>query len=118
MSRLSLALVVLVGCLVLHLVEEIATGFRRRFPLGEMPRPIFIGVNAVLYSYAAVMIGLSLAAPPVSVAMAWPFAAAMALNGVGHLGIMLVRRAYFPGGGTALPLLAAATYVLVVLGAS
>jgi hypothetical protein len=117
MSRLTLALVILVGCLVLHLVEEIATGFRRRFPLGEMPRPLFVGVNAVLYSYAAVMIGLSLAAHPASAAMAWPFAAAMVLNGGGHLGIMLLRRKYFPGAGTALPLLLTAAYVLAVLSA-
>jgi hypothetical protein len=81
-----------------------------------MPRPVFLGVNAVLYANVAVVIGLSLGAHPLSVALAWPFAAAMTLNGVGHLGIMLLRRAYFPGGGTALPLPAAAAYVLAVLG--
>lgn len=117
MPRLTAALVILVACQVLHLVEEIATGFRRRYPLGEMPWPVFIGINVALYSYAAATMGLSFSAHPASIPMAWLFAAVLLLNALGHLGIMLYRKAYFPGGGTALPLLAAVANVMVMLAA-
>lgn len=42
----------LIGVLTLHLGEEVKTGFRRQFPLGEMPLWLFIALNIVLYSYS------------------------------------------------------------------
>jgi Trk-type K+ transport system membrane component len=48
---------------------------------------------------------------------AWIFATAMALNGLGHVGIMVVRRRHFPGGWTAFLLLAlSAVLILRLLG--
>jgi hypothetical protein len=37
------------------------------------------------------------------------------LNGLGHLGAVVVRRSYFPGGWTAAPLALAALHVLWLL---
>lgn len=87
--------------LALHLVEEVRTGFRLRFPLGEMPTPLFVGINVGIYTFALVMLALSMAHHPAHVPMAWLFSVAVALNGAAHLGIMAVRRSYFPGGLTA-----------------
>jgi hypothetical protein len=42
----------------------------------------------------------------------------MLLNGLGHIGIMLINRAYFPGGLTAFLLLLASGYLVLQLRAS
>jgi len=44
---------VLVASMAAHLGEEVYTGFRRRFPLGEMPVALFAAVNVVVYAWAA-----------------------------------------------------------------
>jgi hypothetical protein len=115
MPRLTAALTILLLSLLLHLVEELLTGFRKQFPLGEMSVSLFVGINAVIYSFLTATIWLSYHGRPIAIPMAWLFAAAMSLNGGGHLGIMLVRGAYFPGGFTTLILLAASVNVLFQL---
>ena len=50
-----------------------------------------------------------------AVPLAWIFAVAMLLNGLGHIGIMFVRRQYFPGGITAFLLLLVAAYLMLHL---
>ena len=103
-NRLTAALVALLAVTLLHLAEEVQTGFRVKFPLGEMPRPVFIGLNLLLYGYAAVVVLLASLYHPLADPLAWPLAVLLAGNGLAHLGIMAARRAYFPGGWTA-PLL-------------
>ena len=106
MPLLTLALILLLVSLILHLVEEIIFGFRKQFPLGEMPRSVFIGINVIIYLFAIVMIWLSYSGHPSSITMAWLFSIAMIVNGLGHLGIMILRKGYFPGGITAIFLIA------------
>lgn len=113
MEPLLQSLIVLVATLVLHLVEEVTTGFRVRFPLGEMPRSLFVLINVAIYAYALVMIVLAARGNPLAVSMAWPFALMMLVNGLGHLIIMGIRREYFPGGITAVALIVASLYVLM-----
>jgi hypothetical protein len=114
-NQLTGGLVALMAVTLVHLVEEVQTGFRIKFPLGEMPRPVFLGLNMLLYSYYAVVILLASTYHPLAVPLTWPLAIAMTLNGLGHLGIMAFRRAYFPGGWTAPLLILVAGAVLVNL---
>lgn len=115
MNDLVIGVVLLLVVLLAHLLEEVRTGFRRRFPLGEMPRSLFVAINVVLYLYIGVTLLLALAGRQAAVPLAWGFALAMAANGLGHMGIMVWRRQYFPGGVTAFPLLVAAIYLGAVL---
>lgn len=115
MDRTSGAILLLIGTLAIHLVEEVATGFRERFPLGEMPRRMFVGINVLLYAFCFATFFLSLRGAALVVPLAWAFAVAMLLNGVGHVGIVLVRRRYFPGAVTGLGLILAAGYLIGVL---
>lgn len=105
-------LLLMTAALALHLAEEVRTGFRRQFPLGEIPLPVFVGVNVGVYSFASAVVALSLIGHPAHVPMAWLFAVAVGLNGAAHLGAMAIRRAYFPGGVTAVLLVAAAGLVI------
>ncbi len=114
-NQLTGGLVAMLAVSLVHLVEEIQTGFRVKFPFGEMPRPIFIGINVLLYSYYMVVILLASIYHPLAAPLARPLALVMALNGLGHLGIMAFRRAYFPGGWTAPLLLLVAGAVFVNL---
>jgi hypothetical protein len=115
MNSIPLTLTLLTGTLILHLYEEVRTGFRQQFPLREMPRAVFIGINVLIYLYAIIMIGLSLLGHPIAITMAWLFSLAMLVNALGHLGIMLIRRSYFPGGYSAVVLLLATINVLRLL---
>jgi hypothetical protein len=115
MDELSTALLILVFTLLLHLLEEIRQGFRVQFPLGEMPRWLFLGINLGIYAYAGLMMYWSFGGDPRARVLAWIFAAVMSVNALGHLGIMLVRRGYFPGGWSALILLASSINVLRLL---
>jgi hypothetical protein len=98
--------------LVLHLIEEVRTGFRVKLPLGEMPRPVFVGLNIVVYTFCATVLYVSITDHSLAVPLAWVFAVAMLLNGAGHIGIMALRRIYFPGGLTAILLLAGSIYLI------
>lgn len=115
MHPLSFALVVLVLLLVIHLVEEVRTDFRRRIPIGEMSLGLFVGINVLIYSYCILMLVLSFSSNPIAIPMAWIFAVAMLLNGIGHIAMMVFTKAYFPGGATAFLLIPAALNVIRVL---
>jgi len=92
-------------------------GFRERLPTGEMPLPLFVGINVVVYAFCFATLLLSLRDGELATPFAWIFATAMALNGLGHVGIMVVRRRHFPGGWTAFLLLAlSAILILRLLG--
>jgi hypothetical protein len=112
---IGIAVVVLTLALALHLVEEVKTGFRKRFPLGEVPLPVFVGLNVLIYAGALLSALLCFAGHPAGLTLAWMYGVAMLVNGVGHIGIMLFRRTYFPGGFTAFVLLPASVWLLVLL---
>jgi len=101
MINLPWAIAILIAVLALHLVEEIKTDFRRRFPLGEMPRPLFVGGNVAVYLFSFLTLLLAILKNHLAIPFAWVFAIAMLFNGIVHIVIMIVRRAYFPGGITA-----------------
>jgi hypothetical protein len=86
---------------VLHLLEEIKTGFRHRLPVGKMPLPVFLGINITIYIFCAFTLFLSMSGSNLAIPFVWIFAMAMSLNGLGHIGMMAYKRSYFPGGVTA-----------------
>jgi len=105
MEIITNIILILIGILLLHLLEEIKMGFRKKLPFGEMPRRIFIGINIVIYTFCFTTFSLSLVDSELAVPFAWVFAAGMLLNSLGHIAIMVVKRGYFPGGFTAFFLL-------------
>lgn len=115
MTKIAWIILIFILVLVGHLVEEINTDFRRKFPLGEMPKPIFIGVNVWLYLFCSVTLILATFESWLAVPLAWIFAVGMLLNGMGHIAIMLVKSAYFPGGVTAFLLVPIAVYLMIAL---
>ncbi|HPC10780.1 MAG TPA: HXXEE domain-containing protein [candidate division Zixibacteria bacterium] len=108
-------MLILAAVLIGHLVEEAATGFRRKFPLGEMPMWVFVMGNVAVYGFCAATFTLVLLARPAGTLMAWVLAVAMALNGIVHIGVMIYRKEYFPGGITAGLVLAAAAGLMAAL---
>ncbi|MCP4632043.1 MAG: HXXEE domain-containing protein [candidate division Zixibacteria bacterium] len=106
---------ILIAIQVLHLIEEIRGDFRRKFPLGKVPKPIFIIGNIALYGFAITALYLSYVNAPVAIKMIWIFTILMLLNGVGHMVIMIIRKMYFPGGITAFPLLLLSLYIIQLL---
>jgi hypothetical protein len=115
MDRISGAILVSIIVLVAHLAEEIKTGFRKRYPLGEMPRELFIGINVLIYAYGFATLFLSLRDAALAVPLTWLWAVATLLNGLGHVGIVVIKREYFPGGLTAPVLALVAGYLIVLL---
>jgi hypothetical protein len=115
MDTIALTILLLIAILLVHLGEEIKTGFRRRFPLGEMPLPLFIGANIIVYVFCFTTLFLSAQGSELAIPLAWIFAVGMFANGAGHMGMMALRRRYFPGGLTAFLLLAVAAYLIVQL---
>ncbi|MCX8131826.1 MAG: HXXEE domain-containing protein [Clostridia bacterium] len=116
MSLVIKLYVLLVLTLAVHLAEEIRTGFRIKFPFGEIPKRVFVGVNIVIYSYAVLTLVLAMQNESVSIPLIWVFAIIQILNVIGHIGFMLRAKGYFPGGYTTIPLLLIAlllTYGLV-----
>lgn len=116
MSARSAAILLLIVVLVLHLVEEVKAGFRKKLPVGEMPLPLFIVLNVLIYGFCFTTLVLSVRDSGCAVPLAWVLAIVMLLNGLGHLGVMMVKKAYFPGGGTAVLLVAASAYLILLLG--
>ena len=112
MSALSWAVIMLIAALVLYLIEEVWTGFRVKLPVGEMPRPVFVAINIVVYAFCFTVLYLSLTDNALAVPLAWVFALAMLLNGMGHLGMTALRRRYFPGVFTSPLLLAGSIYLI------
>jgi len=115
MDRITNITLLLIAVLVVHLAEEIKTGFRKKLPIGEMPKPLFIGINVVVYAFCFTTPLLSAGGNELAIPFAWVFALAMLMNGIGHIGIMLVRREYFPGGLTAFTLLPISAYLIINL---
>jgi hypothetical protein len=115
MDSTTVIILLLIVVLIMHLVEEVKTGFRQRFLLGEMPRPLFVGGNVVLYVFCFATLVLSARGDALAIPFAWIFAVTMFLNGLGHIGIMAVRRQYFPGGLTAFLLLPVSGYLVIHL---
>jgi hypothetical protein len=115
MDGRSSAILLLSAALILHLVEEVRTGFRQKLPVGEMPLPVFAGLNMVIYAFCFATLALSLRGRPWAVPLAWISAGSMVLNGLGHLGMMVSRKRYFPGGLTASLLLLTSGYLIVQL---
>jgi hypothetical protein len=115
METVANIMLVLIAVLIAHLVEEVVTGFRTRLPVGEMPRPIFVGLNVVIYAYCFSTLALAVQGRPLALPLAWVLALAMSLNGLAHAGMMIARRRYFPGGFTALPLLLASALLMAAL---
>ena len=115
MDRITSAILLLIAALVVHLVEEVKTGFRKKLPIGEMPKPLFIGINVVVYAFCFTTLLLSARGHELATLFAWVFAIAMLMNGIGHIGMMLVRREYFPGGLTAFLLLPVSAYLIIHL---
>lgn len=115
MASLTFSLILLIVVLIFHLIEEVKTDFRKHIPIGEVPQPLFIGINILIYLYCVVMLFLSFMSNPIAAPMAWVFAIAMLLNGLGHTAMMIIRKTYFPGGITGLILIPAAIYVIRIL---
>lgn len=110
-----MAALLLIFVLVLHLIEEVRMGFSKRMLWGEMPLSVFIGINIFIYSFCLVTFLLLLQGSQLGVGFAWVFVVSMFINGMVHLGMMVVRRVYFPGGVTAMPLLLIAIYLMTQL---
>jgi hypothetical protein len=108
-------MLMLIITLILHLVEEFKTGFRSRLPVGEMSRPLFVGINIVVYTFCFTTLILSARDGQLATPFAWVFATAMFLNGLGHVALMVARRRYFPGGVTAALLLILSGYLMLHL---
>ena len=115
MNDLSSAILLLILSLIAHLVEEVKTGFRKQFPLGEMPLWGFLSANGAIYLCLFALLVLSIRDHPLSIPLAWAFAIIMLLNGIAHLTIAAVRKRYFPGMITSFLLIPAALYLIVVL---
>ena len=115
MDGRSSAILLLILVLLLHLVEEIRTGFRKSLPVGEMSLPVFVAVNVVIYSFCFATLALSLRSSRWASPLAWAFALSMVLNGLGHLCMMLLKRQYFSGGLTAVLLLLASGNLILQL---
>lgn len=114
-ERITYTILLLITILLMHLGEEVKTGFRKRFPLGEMPKPLFIGGNVIVYAFCFTTVCLSARGNESAIPLAWIFAVAMLANGVIHVGIMALRREYFPGGLTAFLLLPVSAYLIIQL---
>ncbi len=118
MGLVSLLIILVIALQALHLLEETKTGFRRRFPLGQMPLPLFLGINMVIYSFCFANLALSLTGNHLADWLAWPLAVGTLANGLGHIAVMLLTWRYFPGGMTALPLAAVSASLVATLAAS
>jgi hypothetical protein len=115
MTKIAYIIIILTAVLLAHLLEEVKTGFRKKFILGRMPKTAFVLFNVAIYSYALITIILAFKNNPVAYQLAWIYGVAMILNAALHIGIMAVKRSYFPGGITAFALLPAAVYLLLEL---
>jgi len=109
------AIVLAIVSLTVHLVEEVASGIRQRYLLASVPRWLLATISVLLYGFCLATLVLTAQGLSVGAFLAWVLAAVLILNGLGHLGIMMVRRRYFPGGITAVVLLIAATVLMDAL---
>lgn len=115
MDSITNTILLLIAILVIHLTEEIKTGFRKKLPIVEMPKSLFIGINIIIYTFCFTTLFLSIRACELAIPFSWILAIAMLINGIGHIGIMAVKREYFPGGLTAFILLPVSAYLIMQL---
>lgn len=115
MAQIAYIIIILTVLLLAHLLEEVKTGFRKKFILGRMPKTVFVLGNVVIYSFALITIILAFKNMAVAYWLAWIYGVAIVLNAALHIGIMAVKRGYFAGGITAFALLPPAVYLLVEL---
>ena len=115
MTSLTFSLILLIVVLIVHHIEEVRTDFRKRNPIGEVPQPVFVGINILIYLYCIVMLFFSFMSNPIAASMAWVFGTAMLLNGIAHTAMMIFRKRYFPGGVTGLILIPGALNVIRAL---
>ena len=54
MEDLTAAIVLLTLTLFTHLIEEIKTGYRNKLFIREMPRPVLIDLNTLIYIYCLI----------------------------------------------------------------
>ena len=103
MDTIAQALLLSIAVLLVHLLEDVGTGFRGRFPAGESALGRFVGINVFVYAFALTALFLTPrgTAGAAYLARASACTLAMLLNGVGHIGVMVTRRHAFPGGVTA-----------------
>jgi hypothetical protein len=114
-NSLTAAILLAIVCLILHLAEEVKTSFRKKLPVGEMPLSLFLGLNVLIYAFCFATLTLAARNCEWAIPLTWALAIGMVLNGLGHIGIMAVRRRYFPGGFTAFLLLLAAGILIAQL---
>lgn len=108
-------MLVLMVAHALHFYEELHTDFRRQFPLGEIPKTIFVTANAAGFAFALITAYLCFIEARTGIIAAWVYAIVMLINGVLHLGVMVIRRGYFPGGISACLLLPIAMMLVWLL---
>jgi hypothetical protein len=81
-----------------------------------MPLPLFLGLTVLIYAFGFATLTLAARNCEGAIPFAWTLAISMRLNGLGHIGIMVVRRRYyFPGSFTAFLLLPAAGVLIAQL---
>ncbi len=112
MKAIGGAVLVLTAVHALHLYEEVRTGFRRQFPLGEIPNSIFVTANAIGFAFALTTAYLCFAGVRTGIIAAWVYTIVMLVNAVLHLGMMVIKRGYFPGGVTACLILPPGIYLV------
>ena len=115
MNPLSIAVTVVMVILVVQVIEESRKGFRRKWPLGEISKRVYIIASVVVLAFGILTLVLAILGQPAAVVLAWILAIVMMANGVWLLTQMLVTTGYYPGGYSASFILLAATYLMVVL---
>jgi len=110
MSGLVLEVLLLTVVFGFHLAEETLTALRARFPLEEKPRWIFVSLNGLLYAYCGTTLVLAHSGQPAAEPLV--LGVDMLANGIGRLGVMVCRRANFPGGASAAGFVPAALVLL------
>lgn len=115
MTLITIVFIILTVTLFIHLLEEIFTGFRTKFPFGEIPKKLFISINIALYMYSLLTIFLLINRLPIAIPFVWFFVILQILNILGHIIFMVKNKGYFPGGYTTLPLGAASIYLIYLL---
>ena len=105
-------IVLLIAALILHLFEEVRAGSRTGFPGDEMPLLVFVGINIAIYGFCFVTLIASARNGQLATPFTWAFAAAMLVNGLGRVGVMIARGQYFPGGASAVLLLVISAYLM------
>jgi hypothetical protein len=108
MNQVSVGIIFLIVVQAIHLFEEVRQDFRRKVPIGEIPKSLFVWLNVAAFTFAIVTLCLCQAEMAIGFVLAWIYGIAMIINGCIHMGMMIHKRGYFPGGVTAPLVLAAA----------